>query len=177
MRLDLQDLGPEPLTVDLPLALSDLTDNFGDPMEVRAARLTAEARRSRGAVELTGRLVARVELTCSRCTEAFDFSVDRPFRLLAVDPAVVPAPGAAEESDFDETGLLATEQGQVDLTAMATEQIYLDLPLKPVCRPDCRSLCPACGANRNRIECGCQIEDVDPRFGALIEFRKRMGQS
>ncbi len=177
MRLDLQELGTEPLTVELPLTLTALTDNYGEPIEVRKAQLTTEARRIRGGVELTGRLVAQVALSCSRCAETFDLGVDRGFRLLAVESPASVAFGSAEKPDFDEDGLVATEQGHVDLAAVATEQIYLDLPLKPVCRPDCRSLCPACGANRNRIECGCQNQDVDPRFGALVEFRKRMGQS
>jgi uncharacterized protein len=39
--------------------------------------------------------------------------------------------------------------------------------MKPVCREDCRGLCPSCGANRNRETCSCQIEWVDPRMDAL----------
>jgi uncharacterized protein len=49
------------------------------------------------------------------------------------------------------------------------EQFFLTLPMKPLCRPDCQGLCPVCGKNRNREQCDCKAEWVDPR---LAELRK-----
>jgi len=47
------------------------------------------------------------------------------------------------------------------------EQCYLSLPMKPLCRPDCRGLCPQCGTNLNRGACACRREWDDPRLTAL----------
>ena len=63
------------------------------------------------------------------------------------------------------------------------EQFYLALPMKPLCQPDCKGLCPVCGINRNRETCTCQAEWTDPRFDALkrfdrqpVAFRTKMSQ-
>jgi uncharacterized protein len=40
---------------------------------------------------------------------------------------------------------------------MAAEQVYLEIPMKPLCSPECRGLCPRCGANLNTETCACRI--------------------
>jgi uncharacterized protein len=44
----------------------------------------------------------------------------------------------------------------VDLTADIREAIMLAFPSYPVCKPDCKGLCPQCGANRNERACECR---------------------
>jgi uncharacterized protein len=51
------------------------------------------------------------------------------------------------------------------------EQFYLALPMKPLCREDCKGLCPICGVNRNRETCSCRSEWVDPRMEALRKLK------
>jgi uncharacterized protein len=50
---------------------------------------------------------------------------------------------------------------------MVREQFQLALPMKPLCAQACRGLCPECGANLNRTECGCQPKWEDPRLEPL----------
>jgi hypothetical protein len=64
-------------------------------------------------------------------------------------------------------------RGGADLSEIAAEQIYLGLPLKPVCKNDCRGLCPVCGVNRNLEECACVGEEIDPRLAPLLAFKRR----
>ena len=55
------------------------------------------------------------------------------------------------------------------------EQLYLALPMKPLCREDCRGLCAECGANLNLTTCGCARRWEDPRLAglrALLDERK-----
>jgi uncharacterized protein len=82
-------------------------------------------------------------------------------------------PGAAEMRDED-VALFYAEGGKVDLGTVATEQIYRDLPLKPVCRPDCRGLCATCGVNRNLLECDCPGDRGDLRLAALVDLKERL---
>jgi uncharacterized protein len=62
-------------------------------------------------------------------------------------------------------------EGKANLVELVAEQIYLALPLKPVCRADCKGLCPHCGANRNEASCGCQADWIDPRLAPLQRLR------
>jgi uncharacterized protein len=60
---------------------------------------------------------------------------------------------------------------RVDLEPLARESLILDLPLAPLCRDDCRGLCPTCGADLNQGDCDCPVETVDPRWAALDVLR------
>jgi uncharacterized protein len=60
---------------------------------------------------------------------------------------------------------------KVDLEPLARETLVLDLPLAPLCRDDCRGLCPTCGADLNRGDCDCPPAEADPRWAALDVLR------
>jgi uncharacterized protein len=47
------------------------------------------------------------------------------------------------------------------------------LPMKPLCRPDCKGLCPQCGLNLNDEACSC-APDVDPRLASLGAIREKL---
>ncbi len=64
----------------------------------------------------------------------------------------------------------------LDLAALGREALLLDLPLAPLCADDCRGLCPTCGADLNRGDCGCPSELGDPRWAALDVLRREWGQ-
>ena len=59
---------------------------------------------------------------------------------------------------------------RIELSQMILEQIVLALPMKPLCQPDCRGLCPQCGANRNQESCSCAPDTSDPRWAGLKEL-------
>ena len=55
----------------------------------------------------------------------------------------------------------------IDMEPLIREALLLDLPLAPLCSPDCRGLCPTCGADLNLGPCGCPPATADPRWAAL----------
>ena len=64
------------------------------------------------------------------------------------------------------------EDHVIDLGQLMQEQCYLAVPMKPLCKEDCRGLCPDCGANLNTATCQCQRAWVDPRLAVLEQLRK-----
>jgi uncharacterized protein len=54
------------------------------------------------------------------------------------------------------------------------EQVLLALPLKVICREDCKGLCPHCGANLNDGQCSCADPPEDPRWTALKDLRSKL---
>jgi len=62
----------------------------------------------------------------------------------------------------------------LDLRPLVQEALALDLPLAPLCRPDCAGLCPQCGANRNETDCGHRPDTTDPRWAALDALRDQL---
>lgn len=74
----------------------------------------------------------------------------------------------SETEGDDEAYPLA--DGELDLEPLARDAVLLELPLAPLCAPDCRGLCPLCGINRNDEVCTCE-QPVDPRWSALDALR------
>jgi len=62
--------------------------------------------------------------------------------------------------------------GVIDLGELLHEQFYLTLPMKPLCREDCKGLCPVCGANWNQTTCACERRWEDPRLAGLKALLK-----
>jgi len=66
-----------------------------------------------------------------------------------------------------ESNLILPEDGKIDLEPLLREYMLLSMPIKPLCRPDCKGLCPVCGENLNQVDCGHTAETEDPRFSNL----------
>jgi uncharacterized protein len=174
MFLDINTIGREKVSFERDLGIPNLEGPAGEAIRVVSARLVGEAAREGRGVELLAAFQARLELTCGRCLETFAFEVDEKIRRLLIAEPVQgndEIPRVPEDDDDEET--LRVAGGKASLEDIATEQIYLSLPLKPVCSAGCKGLCPACGVNRNLETCGCLTEDVDERLAPLLEFKRR----
>jgi uncharacterized protein len=71
----------------------------------------------------------------------------------------------AGEEEAEETYELSEDW--LDLQPLVRDALLLELPLAPLCRPDCAGLCPTCGADRNDGDCGCPTVRPDPRWAGL----------
>ncbi|HVT57235.1 MAG TPA: DUF177 domain-containing protein [Thermoanaerobaculia bacterium] len=78
----------------------------------------------------------------------------------------------------DDLGVVVLGEEFLDTRPLLLEQLQLNIPMKPLCRPDCLGLCPECGADRNRPgACSCGAPAADPRWAALATIRSRVGGS
>ncbi len=120
---------------------------------------------------LAGRVQTTLELPCSRCLEPFRWPIDAAFDLRYQPHSVNTGEGEREIEEDDLTTAFY-EHDEIDLGQLMREQCYLVLPMKPLCRDDCRGLCATCGANLNHGACGCKVEWEDPRLAVLKTLRK-----
>ena len=65
---------------------------------------------------------------------------------------------------------------QLPIGEILREQVLLALPMKALCRVDCKGLCPTCGINLNSGTCDCPAEKFSPHMDALLELKKRLEQ-
>lgn len=174
MFLDIHEIGRDGVDFDATVQVAELEGPGTERIPVRSARLYGRAVRGRRGVELRASIEATVELRCSRCIEPFSAPLAADFFLRLVPEAVEFGSGETR-MDPEEATLFYARDGKADLEAMAAEQMYLCLPLKPVCRQGCQGLCPTCGTNRNRTGCGCRSDEADPRLAPLLQFRRKHG--
>jgi uncharacterized protein len=109
---------------------------------------------------LSGQLESRITLQCVRCLEDAVVPLE-----LAIDELFYYPPGQAPAESY-----VVGENGFIDLSPLARELAFLDVPMRPLCRPDCQGLCMNCGQNLNEGDCGCEEEEIDPRLEALRKF-------
>ena len=115
---------------------------------------------------LIGTAQTELELPCSRCLEGFQFPVNAAFDLRFL-PASDMADGDEREVQDEDLDTSYYRDDQIDLNELLREQFYLALPMKPLCRDDCKGLCPRCGTNWNTGTCTCTTAWDDPRLAAL----------
>jgi uncharacterized protein len=118
------------------------------------------------AFRVKGYATTTLELSCSRCAEPFEMPFAERFDLRYLPQTAIAAEGEHEIKDDDLAASFYSE-GALDVIDLLREQFQLALPMKPLCSDECRGLCPECGANLNRTECGCKPVWEDPRLAPL----------
>lgn len=170
MRLDVREILEEHgrtavwerTIADLSTVLTDLPPGFESPLYVRAV---AQNTGSSILVHLT--VSTEVELACSRCLTLRRLPVAADY--LEEFIAINDQPGPVR--DEGEMRVTQYEGKEIDLTEGVRENLLLALPLRPLCRPDCRGLCPQCGYNLNEGSCQCEPEvAIDPRLANLAQL-------
>jgi len=149
----------------------DQFDARGDDFRVvEPIGLVFDVEKKADVFRLVGRVTTALELGCSRCLEPFRLPVNSAFDLRYL-PQATNRGGEEDEVGEDALDVAFYEGEAIDLGQMLREQFYLVLPMKPLCRLDCRGICPVCGANRNTVECGCEAKWEDPRLAPLKGLR------
>jgi uncharacterized protein len=81
-------------------------------------------------------------------------------------------PSAAKDGELadDDMGVSTYVGHEIDLSDVVHDEVFLELPMSPVCGQTCAGLCPQCGANRNQNPCDCR-PPVDHRWQALLSMK------
>jgi uncharacterized protein len=119
---------------------------------------------------LSGALVIRAEMDCSRCLESVGVEIDESFRLLLSSAPM-------DFSPDDDWFLLDSETREFDIAPFVRELILIGLPVKPLCTDECLGLCTECGGNRNIGSCRCKGHRRDPRWAELAVFGEGLEMS
>ncbi len=124
-------------------------------------------------IRLVGKLDGRIEVSCARCLEPVEIPISRSFDLLY---RPLESERGSDEVAINEA---ETEIGYysgegMELEDSLREQILLAVPIKTLCRYDCKGLCVTCGANRNEQVCGCEQGKPDPRWAALGDLKNKL---
>lgn len=124
-------------------------------------------------IEITGRLKTTIRICCSRCLAEYSEPLVHPFTVSFTRDMTAPREDPAEIAlTAEDIGLIYYTGDTIELRDAIEEQVILSLPVRPLCRENCKGLCQQCGGNRNEADCGCQNNGVmDPRFAALKNLK------
>jgi len=181
MEFKVSELEQEPIEFDVAIPpghvdLSDEAKQEGDLKTSGRAEVIHEHRGPKDIIadiRLRGRFEGQFQVPCARCVEPVDVPLagdfDLIFRPLGADA------GASERSiTAPETEIGYYQRDSLLLEDVLREQVLLSLPVRTLCKPDCKGLCPRCGQNRNSQDCSCEEGQTDPRWEALSGLRSRI---
>lgn len=155
--------------VDLSSRFEVPADSLGRPevLSLEGVDFNGRLQRVEGRFVLRGTLRMSGEVSCGRCLVPVPFS-----RLAEVAWVFVPSHQrkAAESDELELSGtdldVVFYDALEIPFDPFVEEQLQLEIPMKVLCRDDCRGLCPQCGADRNSAACAC-ASAADDRWAAL----------
>lgn len=182
-EIALDTIGPDGFAATFSLDPESVTREFlargaDDIHPVGSLEVSLRLSKEGDEVGLAGEVSGRVVRTCVKCLESFPFDIATSFSLKLVRGGARSGMEGHGELELKASDLdVETFDGEhVDIAAVVYEQLILSLTAYPVCRTDCKGLCPECGAELNREGCRCGKEKpIDPRLAALARFRKPAG--
>ena len=121
-------------------------------------------------VLIKGKVETTLRLQCVRCLKEFSSLLSTTFDLILHPLREAPSDEEVElASEEMESGFF--EGGEIHLSEIACEQIFLELPYQPLCEEGCKGLCPICGRDLNLSSCGCVKEEFPSGFSGLKKLK------
>ena len=175
LLIDIPRIPPDGLHLDEVLEPAAVHLDGDEELSLRpGARLRGHVEVVDGTtLHLRGRLDGTIEIDCARCLERYGVTFGQELDLFYLPRAAGQPEAQEEEVELSDRDVVVGyyENDHLDLGEVVREQILLGLPLKPLCREDCRGLCPGCGKNRNAGPCGCTPEE-EPGDSRLEPLRR-----
>ena len=162
LAFDVSTLLKAPLGKSLTLDI-DTGPKVLDDLEVDYLRGSVQVFRVKEGLFVEGIVESQLGLECVRCLQPFAFPVTLELAELFRMPGTPVSPDAIYAVGDD---------GEIDLAPLIRELAWLAIPMKHLCDPECKGLCPHCGVNFNTDSCQCEETHVDPRLAPLKELLK-----
>ena len=151
-------------------ALTALQES-GECIFLAPLRLQLNVAREYDHIRAEGEVETRVRLACSRCLTEYETEIVSPFTIF-----YIPSAGGTqdEEVELAEQDLISVpfNGDEIDFTDEIAEQVLMEIPLKPLCKEECRGLCPNCGTDLNLADCSCSRTTVNLKLSALQNFKE-----
>lgn len=152
---DLRDLGPRGQDVELvgPMSFDDLP--VCDPVKIKLHLAQAGDR-----VRLLGTVSSALVRTCSRCDSEFVAPLEAGIEEYFI-PAHSPEARFNQALSAEEMNVFTYEDNHIDLVEVIRQNLISAIPMRPLCKEDCKGLCPFCGQDLNLKDCGCAESTKD----------------
>lgn len=160
MRVQLTEIHDAGLEIDCGETAQEIGLEYPDTGVEGRIRTRVRLDRMKDEILLSGVAEAVLVQECGRCSRPFTRPVSLDVQTVFTPQEKARAGGDKDNEGTDEEGDHYLYSGQtIDLGEFVREQILLSLPMVPLCRPDCRGLCPHCGKNLNLESCDCRTEE------------------
>ncbi|WP_069997573.1 YceD family protein [Cellulosilyticum sp. I15G10I2] len=157
MKIDIHDLtNKSEVTFKGEQAVSLLGLNLSSNAKSCLVSITGTVAKKGNRYLVRGNIASTIKLLCDRCTSEFEYPIHAElYKEFSTD-------FIKEDED-----IIHVTKSNIDLSDVIAEAVYLSVPMKCLCREDCKGMCNVCGINANEHTCNCQDADIDPRLEKL----------
>jgi uncharacterized protein len=171
MFLDVHELALHKIRIRKTYAPGTLDFHSSEIRQIEPLEVRATAELIDGQIRISGNFHTRLELVCARCLETVVEEASRDFDLYYRSMTSIPDDDEVQ-LNLDDTEIGFFEGDGLFLADVLAEQVNLAIPMKVICRSDCRGLCPHCGVNLNSEECRCEKHPTDARLAPLARLKQ-----
>lgn len=116
-----------------------------------------------GKALIKGEVKLVLEIPCDRCLKTVEVPLEVNFEQEVASPD-----GRSQEEEQDEQDFMLG--CELDVEAFVNSEILINMPVKVLCKPDCKGICKQCGHDLNEGDCGCDTFVPDPRMAAIKDI-------
>lgn len=168
MRLIVSDIPEDGLNMEADLQITVREDS-----EKENAHVSIDVHRYGKRVLIKGMAGMSSLCSCSRCLKQFYLPLSADF-----EEEFLPVPEVSkaveQELTAEDLGSDFYRDDEINIEDLIREQMLLAGPMKPLCKPDCRGICPKCGKDLNDGPCGCKEDEIDPRLMPLKKIKESL---
>ena len=168
IKLEIASLPEGSSHIDLTVEAGELGVSLEGGRLTSPIKVSLDATRNLNEILLRGTAWVTAVLECARCLDEFSFAVESHLDIWCI---LGGGDKDARVPERDNVIEAPVEAKYIDLTDHLRSELMVLIPLKPLCKQDCKGLCPLCGINLNHEQCSCHSESHDARWDALKKIR------
>jgi uncharacterized protein len=174
--IEIEDLKEEPLHIKHVYPEGEIRLDHEDAVLVKPVTIDFVLMHRERDLRVDGMVETAIRFKCSRCVREFTRPLSSSYDLFYLPQPKWKSDDSEIELRYEDMEVGFYDGIRFDVDLMTLEQIELAIPMKLLCREDCRGLCYLCGADLNEGPCGCNQQETDSRLTVLLDFRKKMDQ-
>jgi len=110
----------------------------------------------------------KVKYECDRCGTEYKTSLKSDYKMIYLMNE------APEETESLNVSYLSRDADKIDISSDVREFALLAVPMKKLCKDECKGLCYKCGKDLNKEKCTCSTEEIDPRWKPLMNLKDKL---
>lgn len=148
LRINVGFLINAPISTSREISFDLPAMNIGSDLNLQGLTGKVELTRTPKGILIQANFSTSIIAECVRCLDEYEQPLKTDFSELY----------AFHANSVTDSGLIVPEDGNIDLLPLLREYLLIEVPIKTVCREDCKGLCTVCGENLNHQICEHQAE-------------------
>ncbi|MEW6086911.1 MAG: DUF177 domain-containing protein [bacterium] len=170
MKIKISDIPDEGLDIEFKENPSELNLEHVQLQKLEEVKVNVRFKKEDFGFLAFGEINVKWDLICNRCLTFFPqkakIEFNREYRLK--DEEI-----AGDEIEEEELSTVFIKNEEINLEKDIREDLLLAIPIQTLCKTECKGICSHCGENLNIKKCNCIKGEIDSRWEALAEIKKK----